>query len=163
MPSEDTDKSFVEIDQDRLDKEWLQQPKLYLEYAEKLAEANDALSKRKSALEVVEAELSLDIRLNPFKYKFTKVKPNNDEVEATLKLQEPYKLALEKYNRAQYRVDILKAAVTALDHKKRALENLVVLHGQSYFASPRAKGEAAREFSEEAGKKSARAGLKKGK
>jgi hypothetical protein len=40
--------------------------------------------------------------------------------------------------RAKDRVNKVEAVVTALDHRKKALENLVYLHGQSYFSAPTA-------------------------
>ena len=37
---------------------------------------------------------------------------------------------------AQYELEVMGAAVRALDQKKSALENLVRLQGQNYFAGP---------------------------
>ena len=41
----------------------------------------------------------------------------------------------------KHKVDVLQVVVDALDHRKKALENLVTLHGMSYFASPKAPKE----------------------
>lgn len=63
---------------------------------------------------------------------------------------------------AKHEVDVLSAAVSALDQRKRALENLVTLHGQSYFSTPSVRNlepqarTAAAEKIEETGKKAAR-------
>ena len=41
------------------------------------------------------------------------------------------------YVKTKHELDIARAASIALDHKKRALQNLVQLHGQNYFAGPK--------------------------
>ena len=52
---------------------------------------------------------------------------------ATLK----YKKANEEFLNAKYEVDVAQAAVVAMSQRKDALENLVRLHGQQYFAGPK--------------------------
>ena len=38
-------------------------------------------------------------------------------------------------------MDMIQAAVIALDHRKSALERMVSLHGQNYFSTPVISGE----------------------
>ena len=52
-------------------------------------------------------------------------------------LAEEYQYAQKLVFIAKHRVDVLSGAVTALDHRKKALENLVDLHGRNYFSTPR--------------------------
>lgn len=126
-------------DKDDLDGEWVRQPELYHEYATQLADARLDLEEKRNALDVIQAELDNDIRTDPDAYGFTKV--TDAVVKATLPAQPEYKKATDRVNKARHRVHILEAAVASLDHKKKALENLVYLHGQNYFSSPRARGE----------------------
>src|SRR6185369_66865 len=76
-----------------------------------------------------------DIRERPSHYGIMKV--TIDAVEAVITEEETYQQAKQDLIASEYKVDMLEAAVKALDHRKKALENLVYLHGQSYFAEPR--------------------------
>ena len=139
----------LEIDPLRLDEDWVQQPKLYLEYAGKLADARRDLDLAKNELELTRAELDADIRVDPSQYDFDG-KPTEKAIDACILCQKRYKTANEEVIAAKHKVDVLAAFVTALDHRKRALENLVDLHGQGYFAEPKAKRQQDREAMQEA-------------
>lgn len=130
---------FLEIDKNLLDEEWLKQPKLYMQYAEKLAKYERQLDEAKSELDVTKAEIQLKVRNNPGNYDLEKV--TEGAIEAVIVTQEEYQEGLETLNKIKYQVAIYKAAVRAIDQRKDALENLVRLHGQSYFATPIARGE----------------------
>lgn len=134
-PSEEEELD-LSIDMDMLDHEWLGQPKLFLKYATKLADAKKDLDVAKSSLDVVEAETNLMIREDPEKHISSKV--TETSIKSAVLLHPDYMAAQRRLTKARHRVDVLQAAVTALDQRKKALENLVALHGQSYFASPRA-------------------------
>lgn len=131
-------------DRDALDEEWVRQPELYHQYAVDLADARLDLEEKKNKLEVIRAELDKDIRTSPEDYELQKI--TETAISATILTQSRYTKGLERVNKARHRVDVLTAAVTALDHKKKALENLVYLHGQDYFSSPKAKGENSEEM-----------------
>lgn len=131
-------RSDFEPDKDALDEEWVRQPELYHSYATQLADARMKLEMRKNKLEVVKAELDKEIREDPSEYGIVKV--TEGAIAAIIVVNPRYVKALEKVNDGRHAVDILTAAVNALDHKKKALENLVYLHGQNYFSSPHAKG-----------------------
>lgn len=128
--------SFIEIDKNNLDEEWLRQPKLYHSYALRLADAKDTLTRTKAELELVTAEVSMRVRLHPDDFSLPKITDSSVE-SAVLKTAE-YKKALLQFHKAKHEVDVLEAAVSALEHKKRALENLVILEGRDYWAEPRA-------------------------
>lgn len=150
------EKSFA-VDKDSLDEEWVEQPDLFHKYAVKLADARLAIEEAKAELDVTQSELDRDLRADPEAYDIPKV--TETALSNAILLQPEYKKALAKVNQARHHQDILQAAVTALDHRKKALENLVFLHGQSYFSSPRARGEDA-EGMREAEKKSVRSRVK---
>jgi hypothetical protein len=136
--------SLVDIDPDKLDEEWIKQPRLFHKYAKRLADAKDAFARAKSLLEVVMADAAKDIRDNPSKYGITKV--TEGAVEVRVLLHKKVEEARDKMHAAKHRVDVFEAAVSALEHKKRALENLVTLHGQNYFSTPRVSPEAGKKM-----------------
>lgn len=137
-PSRDlSDRTFL-IDKDRLDEEWLAQPELYYHYAVLQADARQELEEAKSDLELVKAELADSIRTDPADYGIDKV--TVDAVKDAVIQQKEYKDALAYVNEKRHALDVLSAAVVALDHRKKSLENLVYLHGQNYFSTPRAIG-----------------------
>lgn len=130
--------NFIEIDPLRLDEEWLRQPELYLDYAERLAEAKKLHAQAKAQLDLTNAKLYTDICERPSYYGL--MKTTKDLVDAVITQEEDFQKATQALIKAKYNMDLLDAAVTALDHRKKALENMVWLHGQSYFATPRDKG-----------------------
>jgi hypothetical protein len=131
------DENIFEIDQNQLDVEWVQQPRTFYEYAKKLAKAKARWERSKSALDVVRAELHKKVMHDPASYDIVKV--TVDAVTNVITLLPEFQVAQEEVHKRKYTVDINQAAVNALDHKKAALERLVSLHGQSYFATPQAK------------------------
>jgi len=143
------DESVLEINQLRLDEEWVNQPKLYLEYAAKLADARRDLDLSKSELELTVAELDADIRADPEGHDIGE-KVTENAIKNCIPTLKRYQVANNALIDAKHKVDVLQAFVNALDHRKRALENLVDLHGQSYFAEPRARKEEDREAMTEA-------------
>lgn len=127
--------NVLDIDSDRLDEEWISQPTLYGEWAEKLADAKRDMDVTKGQLEVTEAELSRNIRLNPADYSIEKI--TEPVVAATILMQKKYKLVFTAFIEAKHNVAIVQAMVDALDHKKKALESLCYLWGANYFSTPR--------------------------
>lgn len=134
------DYSWIEIDKNRLDREWLNQPKLYLEYSDKLAIARRKLDEAESELKVVECDLYRAVRKNPSKFGLDD-KPTESSITKTIPSQKEYKEAVEFVNSRKYKVNLLQGVVIALDHRKRALQNLVMLLGQQYFSPPTALNE----------------------
>lgn len=133
---EKPDLEIFELNANRLDKEWIDQPKIFYSYAEKLANARDKLERKKARLDVIYAETDKAIRESPKDYGIEKV--TEPVVANCVLLQDRYAEALTILNRTKHEVNICAAVVEALDHRKKALENLVSLHGQNYFAPPQA-------------------------
>lgn len=124
----------VTIDPDALDVEWLGQPGLIFKYSKKSAEAQQELSNAKEALELCKALLDKKIRTNPEKYGIEKI--TETVVANTIISQDDFKEVNQVYQEVQFEVNILRGVMDALNNKKSALENLVKLHGQNYFAGP---------------------------
>ena len=124
----------MHIDEDALDVELLEQPSLMARYSYKLAEAKRDRDIAKEKLELIKAEINLDIRDNPNKYNLEKATDN--AVNAAILMEADYKDAQVDVHQAQFEVDVLQGVINAIDHRKSALEQLVKLLGQDYFAPP---------------------------
>lgn len=125
----------LDIDPLRLDEEWLGQPQQRQIFGELLADAQLELDNAKASLSVAEAEADRDIRECPADYGIDKL--SEARVSATVTLHPSVKVAVKKLNEARHKVNVLQAAVDGLEHRKRALTQLVELHGQDYFATPK--------------------------
>jgi 5'-deoxynucleotidase YfbR-like HD superfamily hydrolase len=79
--------------------------------------------------------LDKSVREDPEKYGIAKI--TETVVLNTIISQEEYKEAYHEFLEIQHEYNIAKAAVRAFAQRKDALENLVRLHGQQYFAGPR--------------------------
>lgn len=124
----------IQIDEESLDLEWLDQPKHFIKIAKASAEATFDLDQAKASFDVTCSELEMDIRNNPGNYKIEKV--TESAIKAALCQTDKHQEALQNLNEAKRDAAILQGAVRAFDQRKSALENLVRLHGQSYFAGP---------------------------
>ncbi len=138
----------LEIDLAELHTEWLRQPVLYMEYAEMAAEASRARDKAKNALDVVKAQLDLEIRSDPAKFELAKI--TETAVANVIMIRTEYQESLDRYHQAKYDLDILNAAVRAFDQRKAALENEVRLLAGQYFAGPKEPYDITKDFGKEA-------------
>jgi len=124
----------IRIDETALDVEWLNQASLMMKYARHAADCRMNLDLAKERVDFVKAELDKSIRESPSKFKIEKL--TEGAIQNIIITQEKYMDAEEKLIHARYELDIANAAVRAFDARKDALENLVRLHGQQYFAGP---------------------------
>ena len=125
----------ITIDDSALDIEWLEQPRLFMKYARHSAEASRDLDKAKENLDIVKAEIDLKIRSNPEKYGLEKV--TETAIQNTILTNKQYQETNQAMLDARYEAEMAKGAVRAMEQRKDALENLVRLHGQQYFAGPK--------------------------
>lgn len=129
------DEDVFLIDEHNLIEEWRNQPKLYHDYASKLADARLDYAEARTELEVTEAELDYFIRSDPNQYGVNKV--TEGSVDKTIKLQQEWKDKVSEVSKAKHKVDVLEAAVRTLEHRKSALDNFVTLYVREYYSSPR--------------------------
>lgn len=126
---------FLRINRARLDDEWAEQSNLVFKYSKMLAKSIQKENDLAAEVKVVEAELGQRIRNDPGE--FGLVRSTDKSVTATVKTLDEYKQAVTNVSQAKYKSDLLRGAISALSHRKKALENLVRLFGMSYFADPR--------------------------
>lgn len=124
----------MRIDEDALELELLEQPSLVAKYSRLLAEAKRDRDLLRENLDLVKAEINLDIRDNPTKYKLEKL--TVDSVNACILMEDDFKKAQKDLNDSSFEVNVLTGVISAIDHRKSALENLVKLFGMDYFAGP---------------------------
>jgi hypothetical protein len=129
-------KTFLSIDEDRLDEEWLRQPELYNDYAVRLADARLEFDEAKIALDLMESEVAAKIRLKPERAGLDPDKLSEKAIASAIPKDPEFRKAQRALLDARHSMDVAQAAVTALEHKKRALTMLVELHGQNYFSTP---------------------------
>lgn len=123
------------IDANSLDVEWLVQPELMLKYGKNEADCERTMDLTKEKLDLVKADLDKNIRESPDSFGITKI--TETVVSNTILMQDEYKEMYQAYLDAKYEHNVAKAAVRAFVQRKEALENLVKLHGQQYFAGPK--------------------------
>ena len=124
-----------EINEHQLDREWVGQPALVHRYHLELADAQRTLATIKADVEVTKAELDKVIRETSEK------KPTESAITNMVLTAPEYREAMAAMIDAKHACDVLQAACTALEHKKRALENLVRLHLSDYYGEPQAASE----------------------
>lgn len=127
--------SVVQISENNLDLECIRLPNQYLQWAHKSADAKRDVDERKNQLEVIDAELSKEIRADPGSFGLEKV--TEASIASIILTQPRYQKALTRLNNAKHEADLIQAVVWALEHKKRTLTLLVELHGMGYFANPK--------------------------
>jgi len=125
----------IQIDETSLDVEWLLQPGLMMKYARHAAQAELEHDRLKEALDVVKAELDNAIRTDPEAFGIGKV--TEAAITGAIILHSDYKDASERYLQGKFEFTMAKNALRAFEQRKEALENLVKLHGQQYFAGPK--------------------------
>lgn len=149
-----------EIDPDSLDVEWLNQSNLYYKYSSPLNDAIDErnrlkleVDRKKEGLEEKEAELDLEVRLDPEKFEIPKI--TESVVKSVIYLRPGYQKAFNNYiqarellNQAQDRVNRLYSCVNCIEEKKVALEQLVRLLNQQYFSTPQEPRDLSKKYQE---------------
>lgn len=131
---------FYEIDKFALDVEFENQPRLYGEHADELAEAMREYEVAKGNKELIYSKLYLAISANPEAYDLpvgSRGGVTQDTIKAAVICQAKYQKAVEKVVETEYRVNLLKGNCRTLDHKKTSLEHLDSLNARDYFARPK--------------------------
>lgn len=140
------DDKFLHIDLGNLDSEWARQARLYNNWGNRLADAHLALDRAKNTLKVTGAECGKEIRRYPERFGLKRA--TEGAVKDEILLHPAYQKAVRIMNRKKHAAAILEAAVEALQHKKKSLEDLVRLRLADYFSEPQPPKEARRKLEE---------------
>lgn len=127
----------LEINKVKLEKEWVQQPQLYLKYAMASAFFQNVLADNEQKAKVLFATLKADAAEDPDACLGSGVKATNDRCEAYAIQHPDYIKAKQAIIDAKYDADMAMAAVFAMQQRKEALENLVRLQGMELRSEPR--------------------------
>lgn len=156
--------SPFEIDQGRLDHEWLRQARLTRRAGIREAEAELTVNRAKANLDVTEAEVRRAVRKHPEKYGVTPGSRGLTDamVGEAVAVSREVRVAQSELDEAKYSHAVAKAETAAMSDRRRALERLVELLSIDYFAEPRARGPASREVVSNGSKNAARGPVKRG-
>jgi len=135
------------IDKFSLDREWMNQPVLFMEWAEKSVEAQFERDKAKEKLDLVRAQIDNEIRVEIAQ---ENKKMTEGAIQAEILQDERYQEANSIYLESVRTAKIMDVAREAFDHRKRALEKITDLWIQGYWADPKIRKEATDRVSSEA-------------
>lgn len=154
-------RSPFDIDPDRLDEEWLCQSRLSRAAGAREADARHEFNKAKARLKVVRAEVLLEVRADPHLFDL-RDRPNAEEVDAAVELEDRVKAAVAAVNEAEHALDVATAEKFAVGVDRReSLRGLTDLAGMEWRnLEPPAR---ARADVDEAAKRATRRGIPKGK
>lgn len=151
-------KEDIKIDERDLEHEWLEQPSLFLYYAEAHADAMHERDLAKSKADYTYAIMYSDVKKNWEKYFDSK--PTEPAIKEYIISNPRFRKAEKLFLNAAHHVNAMLAAKTAFDHRKRALENLVSLRISGFHSEPRNK---TRKIREKGGHKTQKQNLNKRK
>lgn len=129
------DPQYFDLDKNSLDSEWCSQVRLYHDAAERLADARRDWEHAKTQAEIACAEVAKEVRDYPMKYGLEKV--TESAVKEAVTLSRKVRDAELAVVDARHAFDICEVEVQTLDHRKKALENLVQLRLADYFSEPK--------------------------
>lgn len=132
--NETTEFDVFSPDLHKLHEEWVRQPQMARAYGNAYAIACRQTMKKKAHLDFIFAEMDAKIRKDPAAFGMEKT--TEPAIKAAILSSEDYIAAQKEHIEATYAELDARAAVTAMEHRKKALEDLVILHGRSYFATP---------------------------
>jgi len=134
----DNYKKDMAIDDTALDIEWLEQAELATKWGIEWVNAKDELARAEENVKITRAELVQKANADPDRYLGDGVKATAPNIEAYYRTHKLHKAAKERWLTALKQVGVLEVVKNEISFtRKAALENMVQLHGQSYFAGPK--------------------------
>lgn len=126
----------IPIDGEALDLEWLNQPELEMRYIEQVSELRKDTMDAQEQVKIIRSELIREAHEDPEKTCNAK-KATGPQVEAYYRTHKDYQEAKEEAIEAQDAYEVAKDMKDMVHFtRSKALENMVILHGQQYFAGP---------------------------
>jgi len=129
--------SDIKIDETALDIEWLEQAGLAFRYGRNYAECLKRFMYAEENVKIIRSELTIKVLENPDGTLGKDIKPTGPAIEAYYRTHPKHKKAKEEWITAQEELNLAEIAKQEISvTRKKALENMVTLHGQQYFAGP---------------------------
>ncbi|TET23415.1 MAG: hypothetical protein E3J78_02285, partial [Candidatus Cloacimonadota bacterium] len=124
------------IDESALDIEWIDQASLALKYGRHWAVCRQELQQAEENIKLVRAELVKEAFADAEEI-FGNPKPTAPAIESYYRTHHKHIQAKKDWVEAQFESNVAEIAYKEISYaRKSALENLVKLHGQQYFAGP---------------------------
>lgn len=117
-----------------LHEDWAEQSNLCWRYGEHVAECVRAHDESKARLDVVKTKCYAMLKGNPAKYGMAKA--TDKAIDLKIPDMAIYRDAQQEVIDARYELELAKAALRAVETKRRALEELVELHFSNYYSEP---------------------------
>lgn len=126
----------IHIDETALDVEWLEQAELAVKYGKYWARCKDRVTRAEENIKLIRSELIAEANDEPVKC-CNKERPNAADIEAYYRRDKRHIEAKDEWMEALNELNIAEVVKNEISFtRKAALENLVILHGQNYFAGP---------------------------
>ena len=127
----------MKIDETALDVVWLDQTDLAVKYAKYSAKCRKLSDLAEEKVKVVRSKLIKKVNQDPEKYLGVGVKINDKNVEAYYRTHPLHMKAKADWIKLKFNCSVAENAKNEVCFtRKAALEALVTLHGQQYFAGP---------------------------
>jgi len=127
----------VYIDDSSLDLEWLDQASLAIKYGKHWAECKEKFTQAEEKIKLVRSELMRDVHTDPDECLGAGVKPTGPNIESYYRNHKDHIAAKDDWVKLGFEMNVAEIAYKEISYtRKAALENLVKLHGQQYFAGP---------------------------
>jgi hypothetical protein len=137
----------LNIEVDNLGFELMDQPKRFMKWGRKYAEAIKEMGLAKRESSVTRSNINQDIRLRPEAYGLAKV--TEAAIASTLESVEDVDKAEKNMIGHQFSVNIFSAAKEAFDQRKSMLEKVVQLYIDGYWSQPRIPSESVKKIADE--------------
>lgn len=151
----------LKIDVDSLDVEWADQADLAIKYCRYYANCVKDLEEAEEKIKIIRSELVKEANEDPDTCLGDDVKPTGPNVESYYRNHDRHKEAKQNIIDLQYEVNMAEGVKNEFSFtRKAALENLVILHGQQYFAGPKIPRDLSKEYNKKQVQKEADAKIK---
>lgn len=125
-------KADVAIDRDNLEDELFRQSNLMWRYGKRVADLRVEMDRLKLAIDVKYASIANNIRAKPEKYGVEKV--SNDAVHSAVIASQGYQEVYNEWLDARHEYDVVNAALTAIEGKRKSMDNLTRLLEMDYYS-----------------------------
>lgn len=133
-------KEDLQIEFYNLENNLIEQPGLYMKYAQEGVNINEKKDRLKQELEVLKSNLDAKLRGNFEEYGFEK-SPTEAAVKAWINKNDKIITISTDIIELQRESGIISAALVALEHRKKSLQGLVQLYAAGWFAEVKTPSE----------------------